>query len=104
MRFPHAIEILSPTGTDAYGNPGASFPAPGTGLEASAFIVQRSAASDSGQVVTKVALLPPDTAIEATDRIVYDGKQFDIVGDILTASSPSRTVLKTATLREVAGA
>lgn len=103
MKFPHTVEILRPSGTDAYGNLSSGFTNP-TRTSSVAFIVQRSSASGDAQTRINLALLPPDTDLLPSDRVKYDGNVYDVVGDIITAASPSKEVLKTATLRAVRGA
>jgi hypothetical protein len=99
MRFPDSIVILRPSGLDAYGNPGGSF-TNAAEIPARAFIVQRSQGNSS----VTVALMPPDTDITGTDRIRRGTTTYALVGEVITARSPSKAVLKTATLQEVGNA
>lgn len=103
MKYPHVITILRPAGEDAYGNSNASWGNPSR-TESVAFVVQRSSTSGDSQTRINLALLPPDTDVLSSDRVAFDGKTYEVVGDVITASSPSKAVIKTATLREVRGA
>jgi hypothetical protein len=102
MKFPHTLQILRPSGTDSYGNLAAGFTTPITSSTV-AFVVQRSSTSGDAQTRINLALLPPATDIRASDRVVFKGATYDVVGDVITASSPSKDVIKTATLRAVRG-
>lgn len=99
MKFPHTVTVLRPTGTDAYGNPSASWASPSE-TTADAFVIEKGNTS-TPQTRTVLALFPPDTDVRPTDRIRHDGAVYEVAGDVVTASSPSRAVVRTATLREV---
>lgn len=103
MKFPHAVEILRPAGTDAYGNENAGWSAPARTATV-AFIVQKGATSEGAQQRINLALFAPDTDVRASDRVQHGAVLYEVVGDVVTASSPSKAVIKTATLRVVLGA
>lgn len=90
MRFPDAVEILKPSGSDAYGNPGNSFEDP-TIVAVQGFEVRRG----------ELLLLPANSGIEEGDRVRLRGKTF--AAEPTEVRSPSRTVVYTVDLKEVEG-
>ena len=100
MKLPNAVEILRASGSDFYGNAASSWATP-TRFPTNAFLVQKGATQDGAQAVIVLALFAPDTDLRPSDRLQHGEIIYEVVGDIVTASSPSKAVLKTATLRRV---
>lgn len=90
MRFPDDVEILKPSGSDHYGNPGRSWASPIVS-NVNGFEVKRD----------ETLLLPADSGIEEGDRVRLRGKTFET--EPQEVRSPSRTVLFNVTLKEVEG-
>jgi len=80
MRYPDAVTILRPRGSDEYDNPGASWAAP---AEISAV----------GFLMGDMCLMPPRTDVRAGDRLRIADRVYDVVGDPEVIRSPVRDVM-----------
>lgn len=80
MRFPDAVTILRPAGTDEYGNPGTSWASPEE-TPAVGFL--------SGDDV----FMPPTTDVQRGDRLRIAGQLYDVRGEPDLIRSPNRPVL-----------
>ena len=80
MRFPDAVTIRRPAGTDEYGNPGTSWAAPQE-LPAVGFL--------AGVTV----FMPPTADVQRGDRLRIAGRDYDVIGEPDLVRSPSRPVL-----------
>jgi hypothetical protein len=92
VRFSDPVTLQRRTGTDAYGNPRASWDSK-TEAPAQAFVV--FASTDEA-----TAYLPAGTDVLKGDRVVFGPDTFD-VSEAKRLRSPSREVMATAKLRRV---
>lgn len=86
MRFPDAVTVLRPAGTDEYGNPGTSWATPSV-TEAVGFL--------SGLT----CFLPPDADVQRGDRLEVAGVFFDVEGAPAVLRSPSRSIVTAVKLQ-----
>lgn len=81
MQLPDDVALIRPSGTDAYGNPDASF-------------VNATETPTKGfQVRADLLMLPADADVRIGDRVRVNGSTYAVTDDPTVVRSPRRTVM-----------
>ena len=104
----HRVDILTPgTGTDRYGSTVKDWAAPVTVSNVPAWVHQRATGENKNgreaRVSSWVAFLGPSVNIAALDRIVFNGRTFEVDGDPVPADDMNGAHHIEAPLRIVEG-
>lgn len=106
--FPHTVDIVHPdtSGTDQYHQPVLDYAGGTTDAGVKAFVQpvsQEEVRADQDTTVTRWKIFADTQALSSLDRVVWDGKTYEVDGDTAIHSTPRGEHHRTALLRHVSG-